>query len=87
MQGANRSEGYRVWAASGTANRGQEESSFDDGQRDLALPKLAQQAQIEAAGTAGRVRKAEVEGDQSLAIRLLISEHGFSLRFSVCCAP
>ena len=39
MKGANRSEGHRVGGASGAAEGGQQESSFDDRQRDLALPE------------------------------------------------
>jgi len=44
VQGANRSEGHGVGAASGAAEGGQEEGGFDDRQRDLTLPKLMQQA-------------------------------------------
>ena len=83
MERADRSEGYGVGAASGAADGGQQEGGFDDRQGDLALPQLTNQAQVEAAQTAGRFGQPEIEIDHRLAISFPISGHGVSLRFEV----
>ena len=82
VEGANEAERRRIRGACEAANRGQQEGSFDDGERDLAVKQLAGEAMIVTAEAAGCFGQAEIESCEGAEVGFMIVWHGsFFLTF------